>query len=441
MSLWRYLFFLLVVLGVDAALHSYLWARIVRDPALPAGWARGLTLVLWTLATSPVLAMMAMRAPRVVSAPLGWVAMIWLGLAFHALLLFGLLDVARAIAWAARRGVEIDADRRAFLARVGGGLVGASLVALGGWSLREGLRPVAVERVRVPLAKLPRALSGYTIAQISDVHIGPTIGRAFLEDVVRKVNALAPDLVVITGDLVDGTVDALREHVAPLRDLRARDGVYFVTGNHEYYSGADAWIAHLAELGVRVLRNERVPLRDGLDLAGVDDWTAASMLDGHGHDLERALEGRDPSRALVLLAHQPKAAPEAARKGVDLVLCGHTHGGQLWPFHYLVRLAQPFLAGLHRLQDTYVYVSRGTGYWGPPMRLGAPSEVTRVELEAVSPAGGSPTHPRRRSDGRMRFGIPPFGDAAVAMCAGGASAGGGGAAGLGRGDRRVGVRA
>jgi predicted MPP superfamily phosphohydrolase len=383
MPLWRYVVFLVVVLGVDALLHYYLWARIVRDPALPPAWARGLTVALVVLALLPIAAMMAMRGPRSVSGPLTWVAMTWLGFAFFGLLLFGTVDLARVIAWAARRGADLDPERRTFLARAGGGLVGALHAGVGGWSLWEGLRPVSIERVRVELAKLPRALSGYTIAQLTDVHVGPTIGRGFLEDVVRKVNALAPDLVVITGDLVDGSVAELREHVAPLRDLRARDGVYFVTGNHEYYSGADAWIAHLRELGVRVLRNERVALREGLDLAGVDDWTAAGMLDGHGHDLDKALAGRDAARALVLLAHQPKAAPEAARKGVDLVLSGHTHGGQLWPFTYLVHLAQPFVAGLHRLRDTQIYVSRGTGYWGPPMRLAAPAEITRIELVAA----------------------------------------------------------
>jgi predicted MPP superfamily phosphohydrolase len=256
--------------------------------------------------------------------------------------------------------------------------------------LREGLRSVAVQRVVVSLPKLPPALSGYTIVQLTDVHVGPTIGRAFVEEIVRKANAASPDLIVITGDLVDGSVAQLGALTEPLRGLRAPDGVFFVTGNHEYYSGADEWVAELERLGIRVLRNARVGLRDadggGLDLAGVDDWTAASILPHHGHDLPKALAGRDEARALVLLAHQPKSVVEAAERGVDLVLSGHTHGGQLFPFNYLVKLQQPFVAGLHRHEGTHIYVSRGTGYWGPPMRLGAPAEITRIELESEGEA-------------------------------------------------------
>jgi hypothetical protein len=201
--------------------------------------------------------------------------------------------------------------------------------------------------------------------------------------VVEKVNALEADAIVITGDLVDGPLSALREHVAPLADLRAKHGVYFVTGNHEYYAGADEWIAELRSLGIHVLRNERVSLGDGehsFDLAGVDDWTAARFGSGHGPNLDKALEGRDASRELVLLAHQPKQIREAAEKGVGLQISGHTHGGQIFPWHALVKLDQPYLAGLSKHGDTQIYVSRGTGYWGPPIRVGAPSEITLLEI-------------------------------------------------------------
>jgi predicted MPP superfamily phosphohydrolase len=237
-----------------------------------------------------------------------------------------------------------------------------------------------VKQVRVPLGKLPKELSGYTIVQLTDIHVGPTIGRAFIEQIVRTTNALQPDLVAITGDLVDGSVAALGALVEPLRELRAKDGVFFVTGNHEYYSGVDAWLAHLGTLGIRVLRNERVALRDGLDLAGVDDTSAGGFGRGHGQDVARAMEGRDTSRALVLMAHQPKAVREASKHGVDLQLSGHTHGGQIWPWGYAVRLDQPHVAGLHDHDGTAIYVSRGTGYWGPPLRVGAPAEITRIEL-------------------------------------------------------------
>ena len=237
--------------------------------------------------------------------------------------------------------------------------------------------------MRVPLRRLPAGLDGTTVVQLTDLHIGPTIGRTWLEGIVARVNALEPHIVAITGDLVDGTVDDLRHAVAPLGELRARHGVFFVTGNHEYYAGAPAWMAELKRLGVRVLRNERVSIGEGadsFDLAGVDDLSSYGQAPGHGPDLPRALDGRDPTRELVLLAHQPKAVKEAARFGVGLQLSGHTHGGQIWPWGHLVKLQQPFVAGLAREKDTILYVSKGTGYWGPPMRLGAPAEITRLVL-------------------------------------------------------------
>jgi predicted MPP superfamily phosphohydrolase len=243
-----------------------------------------------------------------------------------------------------------------------------------------------VKKVEVGLTRLPGALGGFKIAQLSDLHIGPTLGREWLTDVVARTNALEPDIVAITGDLVDGSVSELGEHVAPLGDLRAKHGVYFVTGNHEYYSGVDAWIARLRELGVRVLRNERVSIGDGeasFDLAGIDDYRAKDFGNGHGADLDKAIAGRDPARELVLLAHQPKAALEAATKGVGLQLSGHTHGGQIFPWGFFVRLDQHFVAGLDKVGDLLLYTSSGTGYWGPPMRVGAPPEITLLQLSRI----------------------------------------------------------
>jgi predicted MPP superfamily phosphohydrolase len=258
--------------------------------------------------------------------------------------------------------------------------VGLLTVGVSGAALASGTRPVGVKEVKVALGKLPRVLDGYTIAQITDIHVGPTIGRAFIEEIVAKVNAVRPDLVAITGDLVDGSVAELGDFVRPLEKLRAKDGVFFVTGNHEYYSGANEWIRFLEALGIKVLANERVPIRGdvGFDLAGVHDYSAGRF--GDGPDLKKALLGRDPARALVLLAHQPKHILEAAELGVDLQLAGHTHGGQLWPWAYLVKLQQPYVAGLHLHGRAQIYVSSGTGYWGPPMRMLAPAEITKVVL-------------------------------------------------------------
>jgi predicted MPP superfamily phosphohydrolase len=233
-----------------------------------------------------------------------------------------------------------------------------------------------VTELSLPIKKLPREHDGFTIVQLTDLHVGPTIGREWLEHVVERTNALKPDLVAITGDLVDGSVEHLREAVAPLANLKAKHGVFFVTGNHEYYSGVEDWLAELGRLGVRCLRNERVTVAGAIDLAGIDDHTSRHS------DLDAAQNGRDRARPCVLLAHQPKAIHGAARHGVDLQLSGHTHGGQIWPWNYLVRLQQPYVAGLVRHEETHLYVSRGTGYWGPPMRLGSPAEIAKLVLRA-----------------------------------------------------------
>ncbi|MGH8298809.1 MAG: metallophosphoesterase [Steroidobacteraceae bacterium] len=248
-------------------------------------------------------------------------------------------------------------------------------------------RPRVVD-VAVPLPGLSPALQGFTIAQISDVHVGPTIKRDFLRSIVEIVNSLEVDLVAITGDLVDGSVEQLAEHVEPLSRLRARHGAYFVTGNHEYYSGVAAWLVELRRLGLHILLNEHVVLSHGgasLLLAGVTDYSAHRFDPEHRSDPATALAGAPPDiRPRILLAHQPRTAAAAADAGFDLQLSGHTHGGQFWPWNLFVRLQQPFTAGLNRLGRLWVYTSRGSGYWGPPKRLGVPSEIARVRLVAAS---------------------------------------------------------
>jgi predicted MPP superfamily phosphohydrolase len=380
MSASRMLFAAVFLSGLSWAMHRYIWARLVRDAAWPEPWGRLLTVAVFAIAALVPVAFLAMRwLPRPVNGPLAWVVYTWLGFALYLFLLTALFDAGRAIALLFG-ALPPDPSRRLLLARSIAVVVGAASALIGLAGAANVVRGFEIKRVRVPLQRLPRVASGYTIVQMTDVHVGPTIGRDFVERVVREANALEPDMVVITGDLVDGTVEQLRHLVEPLRDLRARDGVFFVTGNHEYYSGADAWIAHLATLGVRVLRNERVPIRDAFDLAGVDDSSAHRMLPGHGQDVPRAMQGRDPDRAVVLLAHQPKAVMDAVPADVDLQLSGHVHGGQMVPFNWLIRLDQPFVSGLHRLAQTWIYVSTGTGYWGPPMRVGPGAELTQVEL-------------------------------------------------------------
>ncbi|MEO7549309.1 MAG: metallophosphoesterase, partial [Ramlibacter sp.] len=274
-------------------------------------------------------------------------------------------------------------------ARIGGAtalavpLLGTGLTL---WGLANARRTARIVTVDVPIAGLPAALQGFTIAQLSDIHVGPTIKGRYLQAIVERVNGMAPDLVAITGDLVDGSVAELSAHVAPLAGLRARHGSYFVTGNHEYYSGAAAWVAELQRLGIPTLMNRHVILAHGgasLVLAGVADFGAHHFDERDRSDPRAALAGAPADAgAKVLLAHQPRSAAAAAAAGFDLQLSGHTHGGQFLPWNLLVRLQQPFTAGLHRLDRLWVYVSRGTGYWGPPKRLGAPSEITRIRLVA-----------------------------------------------------------
>jgi uncharacterized protein len=250
-------------------------------------------------------------------------------------------------------------------------------------------RRARIVRIDVPLANLPPALEGFSIAQVTDVHVGRTIKRQYVEAIVAAVNELNADVIAVTGDVVDGPVHELAAHTAPLAHLKARYGAFFVTGNHEYYSGEAAWRAEFARLGLRVLMNEHVVLQHrgaGVVVAGVTDYSAHRFDAAQKSDPRAALAAAPEDVAVrILLAHQPRSAHAAARAGFDLQLSGHTHGGQFWPWMFFVRLQQPFTAGLHRLEGLSVYISRGTGYWGPPKRFGAPSEITLLRLVTLAP--------------------------------------------------------
>jgi len=244
-------------------------------------------------------------------------------------------------------------------------------------------RVAKVVRVTIPLRHLPPALAGFTIAQVSDLHIGSTIRRGFVQAVVRRVNQLNPDVVALTGDIVDGYPAQLGDEAAPLAGLSARHGVYLVTGNHEYYHGADEWITTFRRLGLLPLLNEHVVLRHNgaeLVIAGINDFSANNSPHGHVSDAKAALLESPEGAPKIMLAHQPRSAGQVEAASADLQLSGHTHGGQFWPWNFFVRLQQPYVAGLHRLGGMWVYTSRGTGYWGPPKRFGAPSEITLITL-------------------------------------------------------------
>ncbi len=365
-------------------LHGYVGLRLI--PSL-AGWPAAGPALGVLLATSTLLLPLSLigrnlRWPGARTA-LAWSGMLAMGL-FSSLFVLTvlrdalLLTVAALVAlWPGVLVLEGIAQATAWAVLA----TAAMVTVLGAWNAR---RTAAVVRVDVPVTDLPDALHGFTIAQISDIHVGPTIRGGYLQAIVDRVNRLEADMVAVTGDLVDGSVAELAGHVAPLAELRSRHGTFFVTGNHEYYCGAHAWIAELRRLDVRVLLNEHVVLtHDGSDVvvAGVTDHSAHHFDVGHRSDPQASVHGAPIGAALrLLLAHQPRSAMAAIGLGFHLQLSGHTHGGQFWPWNLFVRLQQPFTAGLHCLRGLWIYTSRGTGYWGPPKRFGAPSEITCLRM-------------------------------------------------------------
>jgi predicted MPP superfamily phosphohydrolase len=395
----RFALFILVFMSLIGAGHYYAWARLVRDLELAAQPHRILTLLIIGLFVALFVSLFVGRSlPTPLRSGLLLPAFSWLGVLWLLVVTLIVADLLRfsvgslgallhsGLDSGLHSGMSADGAERRQLARLFGGVVLLLGGGAAGLSFYTGMQPARVKRVQVTLQRLPTALNGLKIVQLSDVHIGPTLGREFLEQIVRATNALEPDIVAITGDLVDGSVASLGEQCTPLAELKARYGVFFVTGNHEYYSGAVDWCTYLPSLGVRVLRNECVSIgteQDSFDLIGIDDHHAEQFGHGHGADLARAVQGRDTTRSLVLLAHQPRQAVDADQHGVELQLSGHTHGGQIWPFNYLVKLQQPIVAGLGSVGRTQVYVNSGTGYWGPPMRLGTVPEIT--ELTLLSP--------------------------------------------------------
>ncbi|HEY1328735.1 MAG TPA: metallophosphoesterase [Casimicrobiaceae bacterium] len=364
-------------------LHLYVGLRIL--PALPTGSAPFVFTLAWLVVSAAVMPL-GFAARRIRRQPLSdrlaWTGLVAMG--FSSLFVLTLVRDAALLVLHVLPAPWFDAGANgtfAYASAIAAPSLAAVMTVVGFFNARRRAR---VRDVEVPISGLPAALHGFTIAQISDLHVGPTIKRRYVDAVVGAVNALDADLIAVTGDLVDGGVAQLRAHTEPLRNLSARYGTYFVTGNHEYYSGVHAWVSELERLGFTVLMNEHVVLRHRnatLVVAGVTDYGAHHFHPTHQSDPARALTGapRDASVRL-LLAHQPASAFEAARAGYHLQLSGHTHGGQFVPWNWFVRFWQPFTAGLHRLGDLWVYVSRGTGYWGPPKRLGAPSEITRLRL-------------------------------------------------------------
>ncbi|MFG3330811.1 metallophosphoesterase [Streptomyces tendae] len=422
----------LLMVGVLVTANWYVWRRLFRDTTRAPGPVRRIGAAViaggWLLAVGGLVAERA-GAPFWLQRVLAWPGFLWLALSIYLLLAVLAGEVVRPLLRrflerraAARRadGAEQPAaspaadpqripagtappkepeaseapgtagteapsqgsplavpSRRLFVSRVVAGAAAAAAVGTVGYGTYGVLNGPSVKRVTVPLARLPRAAHGFRIAVVSDIHLGPVLGRGFAQKVVDTINSTQPDLIAVVGDLVDGSVKDLGPAAAPLAQLEARHGAYFVTGNHEYFSGAEQWVAEVRRLGLIPLENARTELPH-FDLAGVND--VAGEDEGQGPDYERALGDRDRSRACVLLAHQPVQIHDAVDHGVDLQLSGHTHGGQLWPGNLIAGAANPTLAGLERYGDTQLYVSRGAGAWGPPTRVGAPSDITVIQL-------------------------------------------------------------
>ena len=369
---------ILTVLLLLGALHALIgWLLLPALSAIPLLQALlGLWLLLsFLLIPAGMLGRVIKRQP--LSDLLAWAGMLAMGV-FSSLFVLSLLRelCLLALSWLGMHDARLPAWSALAV------LLLAALSSIVGYV--NARRLAAVVEVDIPIRGLPAALQGFTIAQISDIHVGPTIKHGYLDAIVNKVNTLKADLIAITGDLVDGSVQELAPHTAPLANLQSRHGAYFVTGNHEYYSNAPEWVAEVRRLGLTVLMNEHVILKHqgaSLLVAGVTDYSAHHFDEAERSDPQAALAGSPQHVAVkLLLAHQPRSATAAAEAGFDLQLSGHTHGGQFFPWNLFVPLQQPYTAGLNRLRDLWVYTSRGTGYWGPPKRLFAPSEITRLRL-------------------------------------------------------------
>ncbi|HPU84207.1 MAG TPA: metallophosphoesterase [Candidatus Latescibacteria bacterium] len=395
-----------LILLIWAGIHFYIGTRMIP----PAGLSKRGSIIAWAaLALVAALVPSSFIVGRSPSAPewfhlvqtAGFVAMGFLGILFPLVLLrdlgwsaFRIFDRLGSLVRRMKSGTgfqhpitsdddAFDPGRRRFLVNSFNlGVLGVS-GALAGAGFREARRTPDVVDVSVPIPGLSDQWHGYKIAQISDTHVGPSIRRRQMETIVETVNSLRPDAIVITGDLADGFVPDLRTHVAPIANLSAPDGVYFVTGNHEYFWDLDRWLGTVREMGIAVLLNEHRVIERGnrkIVLAGVTDYSGGRFRADHVSNPGISLAGAPEADARILLAHQPRTVYGAVRHGFDLQLSGHTHGGQFYPWVFLVPLQQPYVAGLHRHENTWVYVNRGAGYWGPPLRLGAPSEITLIRL-------------------------------------------------------------
>lgn len=373
--------------------HAYLLNRFARR-WIHGFWARVAVAALLTVALAFALSLSRMGLEGTVADMVSWVAYVWMGLGLLLLLTGGMLDLYLRVSRMreTRAGQEsVDLNRRALITARGEKVALGVAAAGAAVGLAQARGPFRVTRTEVEIESLPASFDGYTIVQVSDIHVGPTIKGSFVQRIVDEINALDADLVAITGDLVDGSLTRLSEHVARLKGIQSKDGSFFVTGNHEYYSGGQVWVDYVRSLGIIPLMNEHRVMtrgRDQLVIGGVTDYSAHRHDASHRSDVKAAFAGTDPDLTRVLLAHQPRSVFAAAKERVDLQISGHTHNGQMFPFNFVVAMAQPYLKGLAKVVESvtpmWIYVHQGTGYWGPPNRLGIAPEVAVLTLKRPS---------------------------------------------------------
>lgn len=382
---WPRIFFGMLTLAVFASANYFVYRRTVADTTRSPLVRRVMAVLLAMLFLAVPIVRFAWQG-QMPPPGITMVVLIGWGVFMYTLMALVVVELGK---WLLRRrkkpqAVPENPERRLFLSRVaatGALAVGGGVASFGAW---RAFTPPAITEVPVRLIGLPKALEGFTIVQLSDIHVGAIIQEKFLDQLVATANSARPDLVAITGDLVDGSPDAVGRYVARLRNLQSRFGTYFVSGNHDYYAGWEEWSLELEGLDFEVLRNRTVSIGDSsasFDLIGVDDW--GSRWQPNGYDLEAAVKGRDPQRASVLLCHQPNGLELAAAKKVGLQLSGHTHGGQLFPANLIGRgIWGDRNQGLSVHDGTQLYTSRGCGFVGPPMRVAAPPEVVKIILLA-----------------------------------------------------------
>ena len=377
--------FLIIFSAVLFVLYAYVGLRFVMPLNILSSYKYLLCFTLIVFYCFPIIVIILYfnKIENNLSTLIHWLG--YTGLGFVSLLFFVQVgaDVLLLLKSLLARGHNFDPHRRAFLGLSAKTIVGG-IAGLGSiWGIYNATKDPVIKRVEIEIDGLPESLKGFRMAQITDLHVGSMIGGNFVEKVSRKIKELNADMLFFTGDAADGSVQSYGEHLKSLAEIHPKYGKYFVTGNHEYYSDMNGWLQLIEGLGFKILVNEsqNIIVNDAtIMITGIPDRGGGHFSSFHKTDMEKAVEGMKPSELKILLAHQPKDVEHAVKYGFDLQLSGHTHGGQYFPFSLLVQMAHPFIKGLHKRENTWIYINQGTGYWGPPLRIGTEPEISEFTL-------------------------------------------------------------